>query len=143
MPGKRNIDVARRILILGAGLMLGGGCSTVSMERPAELAANEAHAVSSRQGWTATQSVRFASWEAKSIDRSWTRGNDLRIRGGIVAAGFTTGYRFERDGRAVAAVDVMNDGSVWFHAGADAGARAVIAAAAAALLLLEDLRATL
>jgi hypothetical protein len=209
------------------------------MELPADLAASEMFTVSGRQGWTSTQSVRFGAWEAKSIDRSWTRGNDLRfneyernrrrqgyaftlngeastdwrveclagllvrgatvhgvtiegtnrssldcelrpagsdatfhlvlaeegekpltgmlngpataiqvigtnrMRGGVVPAGFTTGYRFEQAGRALAAVDVMNDGTVRFRAGTDAAARSAIAAAATALLLLEDLRATL
>lgn len=55
----------------------------------------------------------------------------------------TTGYHLLQAGRAVAAVEVINDGAVWLPDEAPPGLRHVLSATAAALLLLEDLRAHL
>lgn len=65
-----------------------------------------------------------------------------RVEGGALPAMVTTGYRIDRDGRARAAVEAMNDGAVWLNA-ADTREASLLAATAAALLLLEDLRASL
>jgi hypothetical protein len=65
-----------------------------------------------------------------------------RVSGGALPASVTTGYHIERNGRAIAAVEVMNDGAVWLNT-EDPAERPLLAATAAALLLAEDLRATL
>jgi hypothetical protein len=62
-----------------------------------------------------------------------------RIAGGSMPSTVTAGYYFTRAGRTIAAVEVVNDGAVWFNTG-DAAERARLAAIAAALLLAEDLR---
>jgi hypothetical protein len=215
------------------------GCSTATMQMPAELAGTSALAVEGRQGWKINERISFGSYVARDVDRSWTRGSDLRIlsytsskrrqsyrftlaeggtdryhadcesafrergaevrgieieatnrtalecrirsaadpadawtmklaeererpfsgtlagsastlqvvgtnrvEGGVLPVEGASGYRFEQDGRAIAAVDVMNDGTVFLPAAADAR-RALIATAAAALLLHENLRETL
>jgi hypothetical protein len=55
------------------------GCSTATMEMPAELAGTAALAVEGRQGWKINERIGFGSYIARDVDRSWTRGSDLRI----------------------------------------------------------------
>lgn len=72
-------------------------------------------------------------------DAKWDVTGTNQVAGGALPATVTTGYHVTRDGRAVAAVEVMSDGAVWLAPG-DAAERALLAAVAAALLLAEDLR---
>jgi hypothetical protein len=57
--------------------------------------------------------------------------------------GMTTGYMIERDSESLAAVEVVNNGVVWFSPRLSAGERGLVAATAAALLALEDLSETI
>jgi hypothetical protein len=62
---------------------------------------------------------------------------------GALPLGSTTGYQLRGREGIVAAVEVMNRGAVWLHAGLNPDQRPLLAAAAAALLLLEDLYETI
>ncbi len=66
-----------------------------------------------------------------------------RLAGTPFPLGDTSGYVFESDGRAVAAVEVINDGAVWLSPNIDPALRTPVTAAISALLLFEELRATL
>lgn len=55
----------------------------------------------------------------------------------------TSGYIFESDGRAIAAVEVINNGAVWISPDMDDSLRGPVTAAISALLLFEELRKTL
>jgi hypothetical protein len=55
----------------------------------------------------------------------------------------TAGYHLSLDGRNLAAVETLNDGSVWLARSLEPELRGVVAATAAALLLFEDLRGSL
>ena len=55
----------------------------------------------------------------------------------------TSGYILERDGQALAAVEVINKGAVWVAPHLSAEQRQPLLAAISALLLFEDLRPTL
>lgn len=63
-----------------------------------------------------------------------------RLQGGTFAGSDPTGYEIRTPEKALAAVEVLNAGTVWMVGGALPSDRAVFAAIAAALLLLEDLR---
>jgi hypothetical protein len=62
---------------------------------------------------------------------------------GALSAAQTTGYEITEGGRALAAVEVVNDGAVWLRPDLGAERRGMLAALAAALLLVEELRETL
>lgn len=86
----------------------------------------------------------------KPLQGTLSQGNQLitvkgtnRLVGTPFPLGDTTGYVFESGGRAVAAVEVINDGAVWLSPGLDPALRTPVTAAISALLLFEELRATL
>jgi hypothetical protein len=66
-----------------------------------------------------------------------------RLAGTALPLGETTGYLFELAGKPVAAVQVINQGAVWFSPDLDPALRGPITAAISALLLFEELRKTL
>jgi hypothetical protein len=66
-----------------------------------------------------------------------------RLAGTPLPLGETSGYIFEQAGKPIAAVQVINDGAVWFSPTLDPALRAPVTAAISALLLLEELRKTL
>jgi len=66
-----------------------------------------------------------------------------RLAGTFFVSGETTGYVFELAGRPVAAVEVINDGAVWFSPGLPEDYRGAVTAAISSLLLFEELRKTL
>ncbi len=66
-----------------------------------------------------------------------------RLAGTFFVSGETTGYVFELAGRPVAAVEVINDGAVWFSSGLPEDYRGPVTAAISSLLLFEELRKTL
>lgn len=66
-----------------------------------------------------------------------------RLAGSPFPLGDTSGYVFELNGKPVAAVEVVNNGAVWFAPGLDPALRAPITAAMSSLLLFEELRKTL
>lgn len=65
-----------------------------------------------------------------------------RLAGTSLPNGETTGYVFESAGSPVAAVEVINDGSVRLAHDMAPGLRGPVSAAVSALLLLEELRRT-
>ena len=102
----------------------------------------------------------------RATDKSWTleltekgesplqgtlsQGNQViavkgtnRLSGTPFPLGDTSGYVFASGGRAVAAVEVINEGAVWLSPNLDPTLRAPVTAAISALLLFEELRATL
>lgn len=66
-----------------------------------------------------------------------------RLAGTRFPLGETSGYVFESKGRPVAAVEVVNNGAVWFAPDLDPVLRAPVTAAMSSLLLFEELRKTL
>lgn len=65
------------------------------------------------------------------------------LAGTSLPLGDTSGYIFQVGGRAVAAVEVLNNGAVWLDPDLEPGLRGPIVAAIGALLLFEELRPTL
>jgi hypothetical protein len=64
-------------------LLWGGAaaCAPAQMEIPASLAGASGLAVEGRQGLRITERLRFGTYEAVAIERSWTGGRDVRILG--------------------------------------------------------------
>ena len=62
------------------------------------------------------------------------------LAGGAWPLTEATGYLFYRDQDLVGAVDVVNQGAVWFEKDLADDARSAVAASASALLLHRDLR---
>jgi hypothetical protein len=75
-------------------------------------------------------------------ERIEVRGTN-KLAGTPLRLGETAGYVFERGGRALAAVEVINRGAVWLSPDLDPALRPAIVAAVASLLLFEELRPTL
>lgn len=75
-------------------------------------------------------------------------GDEISVRGTTALEGSlrtqeTSGYNITHGGRPVAAVEVVNSGSVTLAPSLESQSRSLLAAAAAALLLLEELRGSL
>ena len=66
-----------------------------------------------------------------------------KLAGTPLPLGETAGYVITRGGRAIAAVEVMNNGAVWLAPDLPAHLRMPVIAAISALLLFEELRPTL
>lgn len=66
-----------------------------------------------------------------------------RLSGSPLPLDETTGYTIEQDGRVLAAVEVINDGAVWFADDLPVDLRGPATAALSALLLFEELRSVL
>lgn len=64
------------LLILAHGTT---GCASARMAVPAELASVPALPVSGRQGWKLKESLGFGSFQVTAVQRSWTRGSDLKV----------------------------------------------------------------
>lgn len=76
----RNSWIARSGgAIAGAALLIVSGCSSARMDLPADLAGLSAMPVEGRQGWKFNEKIRFGDFEAREVDRSWTKGSDFRI----------------------------------------------------------------
>jgi hypothetical protein len=75
--------------------------------------------------------------------RSITVKGTNRLAGTPIPLGETSGYIFELAGKPIAAVQVINDGAVWFSPDLDPALRGPVTAAISALLLFEELRKTL
>lgn len=60
-------------------LVLLPACQTARMPVPETLAASERMPVQGRQGWKLNQQIRFGPFETSEVQRSWTRGRDLRV----------------------------------------------------------------
>jgi hypothetical protein len=89
MSMMRAAAIGGFVLMTGTGT----GCALAQMPVPESLAASERMTVSGRQGLRINQRVRFGSFEAHDVKRSWTRGSD---RGGESATRSTRvqEYRF-------------------------------------------------
>ncbi len=81
-------------------------------------------------------------WLRRGSDMFIVKGTN-RLAGTPFPLGETSGYLFEWGGRAVAAVEVLNDGAVWLAPDLAPKHRPAVVAAISALLLLEELRPTL
>lgn len=75
----RSTVSVRHGALAAAVFLLAGGCRTARMEVPAELAGLSALPVEGRQGWKVNERISFGDYEARDVDRSWTRGSDFRV----------------------------------------------------------------
>ena len=64
------------LLILAHGTT---GCASARMAVPPSLASVPALPVSGRQGWKLKESLSFGSFQVTAVQRSWTRGSDLKV----------------------------------------------------------------
>jgi hypothetical protein len=97
-------------------------------------------------GWTLDLTETFdrpLSGTMKRAERTITVTGTNKLAGTPLPLDETTGYVFESGGTPIAAVEVINNGAVWFSPTIDASDRAPVTAAIAALLLFEELRKTL
>jgi hypothetical protein len=114
----------------------------VEFENRAELDCTIAPAEDPDDAWTL--SLRGES--ETSFEGTLSDGDeDLHVMGineleNALSSGSITGYEIHDEG-AVAAVEVINDGTVWLDSASTDERRAVLAATVASLLLYEDLRA--
>ena len=64
------------LLILAHGTT---GCASARMAMPPNLASVPALPVSGRQGWKLKESLGFGSFQVTAVQRSWTRGSDIKL----------------------------------------------------------------
>lgn len=55
-------------------------CQTARMPLPQELSASQRLSVEGRQGVKIRERLRFGTWEAADVDRSWIRGRDIPVQ---------------------------------------------------------------
>lgn len=77
--GRSWTAVGGTAVLLVAGSVFAGACAPATMRVPEELAQAPALEVEGRQGLRVRERLRFGTFEAVEVKRSWIRGSDWRI----------------------------------------------------------------